>query len=224
MKTFIGETFGSLTVIRSIVDLNGEQKFVCDCICGNQVAVKKSYLHRRANNPKRPRCSECSYRAKIKHGETAGHKPTPEHRTWSEMKQKCYSPTHHAYADYGGRGITMCDRWRYSFLNFLEDMGRKPSAKHSIDRINNDGNYEPSNCRWATALIQANNTRRTRKIRLYGANLSTQEWCRLLGMGRTTLRHRLNRGMPEREALLTPIRIYPRRPSAKPRPKPDPAR
>lgn len=81
----------------------------------------------------------------------------PLYYTWLSMKQRCYNPNVARYARYGGRGITVCDRWKNSFPNFLNDMGEKPSSSHSIDRIDNDGNYEPGNCRWSTNEIQNTN-------------------------------------------------------------------
>ena len=80
-----------------------------------------------------------------------------EYTIWAGMKDRCYRPRNHKYPRYGGRGISVCDRWRDSFEAFLADMGRRPSRGHSIDRINNDGNYEPGNCRWATAIEQVHN-------------------------------------------------------------------
>lgn len=85
---------------------------------------------------------------------------TPEYRIWINMRSRCLCSTDRAFKWYGGRGIEVCDRWRASFDDFIADMGSRPSPAHSIDRINNDGNYEPSNCRWATAKQQANNQRR----------------------------------------------------------------
>lgn len=80
------------------------------------------------------------------------------YKTWISMKQRCYNPNSYGYTYYGGRGIIVCDRWKTSFKNFLEDMGERPEG-HSLDRINNNGNYEPSNCRWATSKEQSNNKR-----------------------------------------------------------------
>lgn len=86
-------------------------------------------------------------------------KYTPEYKSWQHLKERCLNPNLRCYKHYGGRGIKVCDRWRYSFESFLEDMGKRPNDKSSIDRIDNDGNYEPSNCRWADQSEQMHNTR-----------------------------------------------------------------
>jgi hypothetical protein len=98
----------------------------------------------------------------VKHGDARKASPTREYKAWSNMIARCENPNVERYQYYGGRGIKVCDEWRNEFEAFLRDMGRKPSLEHSIDRIDVNGNYEPGNCRWATAEVQANNKRRSR--------------------------------------------------------------
>jgi hypothetical protein len=116
-----------------------------------------------------------------KHGESS-YNLTKEYATWSRIRNKCNCPSDKAYPDYGGRGIKICDRWLESYENFLADMGRAPSTKHSIDRINNDGNYEPANCRWATVMQQVLNRRNTLRYTLYGRDQTLVEWCQELNV------------------------------------------
>lgn len=115
------------------------------------------------------------------------------------------------YRLYGARGIKVCARWRNSFAAFLSDMGRKPSPTHSIDRINNDGDYEPSNCQWATSSQQARNTRRNRFVTFNGQTLTIGDWANGLGMNRLTLFSRIvRRKWPIERALSTPTRKFTR--------------
>jgi hypothetical protein len=97
-------------------------------------------------------------------------KPSPEKEAWYGIRRRCLNPNHRGYPNYGGRGIQICERWLSSFQNFYADMGPKPTPEHSLDRIDNDGDYEPTNCRWTTRQVQ-NNNRRGRKKAAYYTNL-----------------------------------------------------
>jgi hypothetical protein len=130
-----------------------------------------------------------------------------EYRIWKGLMTRCLNPKAQSYFRYGGRGITVCKRWLGStgFHNFLEDMGERPSPKHSIDRIDNNGNYEPGNCRWATAKEQSNNTRRNRVIEYQGRSQTLIQWAREIGINEETLRDRLECNWSVERALTEPL-------------------
>ncbi len=119
------------------------------------------------------------------HGLSGGRaKKKPEYKSWCSMKGRCCNQKNKAFKDYGGRGIKVCDRWLNSFENFLADMGERPTPKHSIDRINNDGNYEPSNCRWATRLQQGRNKRGVKLVTINKETRCITEWIEHLGLNK----------------------------------------
>lgn len=135
-----------------------------------------------------------------------------EYRAWSDMLTRVRNPRFKDWKLYGGRGITVCNRW-LAFSNFFADMGEKPTPKHSLDRKDSDGNYEPGNCRWATAKEQARNWKhRNRRIEFRGENLLLLEWAERIGISRESLRDRINSGWSIEKALLTPppSRRFPR--------------
>lgn len=129
----------------------------------------------------------------------------PEYKAWEHMKHRCANPNNTRYARYGGRGITVCERWINSFANFYADMGARPSPKHSLERINNDGNYESANCRWATPAEQSQNTALTKLISYDGLTLSLAGWARRLGASQATLTCRFQRGWPLERVLTPPL-------------------
>lgn len=188
----VGMTFGRLTVIENMgLNWQGTYMWKCRCECGNESIIKTGSLKGTTRS-----CGCLVSDANIKrfttHGHTAfkGHNSS-EYNSWSNMKARCYKPSTIRFENYGGRGITVCDRWKNSFENFLEDMGLKPTPKHSIDRIDVNGNYEPNNCRWATTKQQACNTRRNRHITYNGETKLLVEWAKELNVGYMTLTHHL---------------------------------
>lgn len=129
-----------------------------------------------------------------------GGRGTRVYQIWSNMRDRCSNSRSKQFHNYGGRGIRVCERWQ-DFANFRGDMGDPPSPKHSLDRIDNDGNYEPGNCRWATAREQRLNSRRVNYITLDGETLCLQDWCRRLGLNYSTASDRLKRGWPHERIL-----------------------
>jgi hypothetical protein len=141
---------------------------------------------------------------KTTHGHTRTYGSTRIYQTWKSMRSRCHNPNDPSFAYYGAKGIVVCDRWRESFENFVADMGERPLG-HTLDRYpDNGGNYEPSNCRWATRRTQTLNTSRTKWITFNGETLCMKDWAERVGLLQETLWTRLNRGWPIEKALSTP--------------------
>ena len=160
LKDLSGMRFGRLLVICQAESRNNSNqrnkctRWNCVCDCGAQRTVFGSSLRGGLTTS----CG-CYHREVVAPMilRTHGGSYTGEYSSWKHMRRRCDSPKEHGFKTHGGRGIKVCARWIDSFVNFLEDMGPKPTPKHSIDRIDNDGHYEPSNCRWATAKQQQEN-------------------------------------------------------------------
>lgn len=131
---------------------------------------------------------------------------TPEYRAWQTMRLRCLEPANPAYRNYGGRGITVCERWRDSPTNFLTDLGPKPSPNHELDRIDNDGPYAPWNCRWVLRSENDRNRRNNVWIEFRGERRTMAEWCERYGLRDDTLRSRLKNGWTVERAITTPAR------------------
>lgn len=139
------------------------------------------------------------------HGDSINGKSTKEYKCWLSLRSRCTRPQDNAYKDYGARGITVCDRWMKSFENFITDMGRAPTKKHSIERIDNNLGYYPGNCKWATMLEQSNNRRSSRIEEYLGKSQSVKAWCTELGLCYSTITSRLERGWTITESFSTKI-------------------
>lgn len=125
--------------------------------------------------------------------ERNGSTANPEYEVWKKMRHRCNNPNDKRYDIYGAKGVTVCKRWQHSFNNFIEDMGRRPSNKYSIERLDSNGNYEPSNCVWATSKQQANNTSRNHLVEFNGKTQTVRQWCDELGLSYSRVLDRLNK-------------------------------
>lgn len=179
-----GKVFSRLTVLEySHINNNGGAMWNCICKCGNLTTSAASSL-------KDGRIKSCGcLRKEALDTSIHGHATkgvSSEYGTWRNMKDRCYNKKNNRYQRYGGRGIKVCDRWINSFENFFLDMGKKPSLNHSIDRINNNGNYELLNCRWATSKEQCSNRKNSVVISYKGKTMVMADWVRFLGLSSTT--------------------------------------
>lgn len=171
-----GKTFGRLTA-RESVKSPGAARWLCDCSCGSQKVVCSQNLRNGVSQSCGCLRRELAASARRTHGHS-GHKDRlREYAAWGGMIDRCENPENGRFEDYGGRGIQVCAAWRHDFTAFLSDMGRRPSPLHSLDRIDVDGNYEPSNCRWATMAEQQNNKRNNLIVSFRGESLTlAQAW------------------------------------------------
>lgn len=192
-----GRRFGKVVILSQSASRNGRRMWECQCDCGKLTVIRAELL--RSGRTKSCGCLRYETR-----NATHGMSKLPEYRVWKSMMTRCFNPHTERFKNYGGRGITICAEWK-SFPNFYRDMGRRPSPHHSIDRINNSGDYEPGNCRWATTVQQARNGRCTRIITYAGVSACLTEWAERLGMRMQVLHHRLSRGWTVRRALTTPL-------------------
>lgn len=149
----VGERYGRLTVVAYAGSANWKRRYECLCDCGRKKVIRGEVLRRGESRS----CGCLSVEMVNDRNRTHGKTGTPTWQSWNSMKRRCSDPGRWNYKFYGGRGIAFCDRWA-SFENFLADMGERPDGT-SLDRVNNDGNYEPSNCRWATRSQQRMNRR-----------------------------------------------------------------
>jgi len=186
-NNLINKKFGRLTVL----EFAENYKWLCKCECGKEKIVYGCSL--RSGNTKS--CGCLNKEVHTKHGHSIKGKRSKTYMSWASMLKRCNNPNHKDYKNYGGRGVKVCDRWlnkENGFENFLEDMGEMP-GKHQIDRTDNDGNYEPTNCRWVTPKENCRNRRNNHLITYKNQTKCLAEWAEELNINYNTLHVRINR-------------------------------
>lgn len=201
-----GQIFGRLKVLAYAGKRGTRSHWYCLCECGNCSTPEVSCLR----NGTTASCG-CLGR-EHQRAATSTHKmsQTSIWQIWRGVKRRCLDPRVKGYKNYGGRGVKICSRWRESFENFYADMGDRPSRRHSLERRNNDGDYTPENCYWATDIEQHNNTRRSRFLEFQGKKQTITQWARELDINVATLYNRVKRGWNTTRILTAPVvRKYP---------------
>lgn len=194
---FHGMQFGRLTVLAAAEpDKFGRAYWLCGCECGATKPVAARHLVRGAIKS----CGCLSRETVRTRSITHGQSKTPTYRIWADMRNRCENPNNTAHKDYGGRGIKVCERWA-DFPAFVADMGKRPAGM-TIDRVDTNGDYEPSNCRWTTMTEQQRNRRNNHRLRFRGETLTIAEWSERTGIRQATISMRLHRyGWPVERAL-----------------------
>lgn len=201
--------FGRLEVISFAgVNKHGQARWLCICQCGSRKIIGGQKLQ--MGNTVSCGCWRDEHLQKgrkklVERQTTHGKSHTREHGIWRNIIYRCHTSTSPSYPNYGARGISVCKRWRGSFRLFLKDMGRGPTNQHTIDRIDNDGNYEPGNCRWATRKEQANNRSNSTKISYKGETKTISQWASVYCIPQPLLRRRLSKGWDIDRALTVPL-------------------
>ena len=187
---FVGARHGTYEITgEGPRDARSRRQFHAMCGCGSTRLIRLTEIVE-------GRSTSCAACAPLIHGHARQHTMTPEYRAWVNMKTRCYVETARAYPRYGGRGIKVCDRWLTDFPAFLADMGPRPSDRHSINRRDNDGDYAPDNCGWATATEQGRNRRTNVILTAFGKSQTIAEWAEETGFERSLFEKRLARGWP----------------------------
>lgn len=204
----VGKRFGQLTVLH-VFPIRPHRKWP-DCTVKCDCGATKRMLVQTLRNGDAVSCGCKRRRFFTEHVRVKTHdrSHTREYDIWTGMKARCHNPQNDGFADYGGRGIVVCARWRDSFEAFLADMGPRPSPRHSIDREDNDGDYEPGNCRWATQREQARNTSRNVWLEYQGERMVVSDWAARYNLTAAVLLSRIRRGWPTERALLERPRHY----------------
>lgn len=207
----LGDRFGRLTALNNghLVQMQNQRTTYVrvKCECGTEKDVRAISLKSGITRTCGCGIAEKAKSIAAEHCKTHGLSNTPIYRVYRTMLSRCYNPNVERYPIYGARGIRVCDRWRGDggFENFMSDMGPRPDG-YSIERRNSDGAYEPSNCRWANAKEQANNTARNRRIEWQGRNQTLAQWSEEIGIKAITIHMRIKAGWTVEKALTMPLR------------------
>lgn len=203
-RNHAGKRFGRWTVVSYAGKRGTNPIWNCVCDCGTEkVVLSSSFLSGASVSCGCVRSEQLAARLTT-HGHAPRSGKTPEYSTWKNIVSRCTNPKTRKWEEYGGRGIKVCDRWRESFAAFLADVGLRPSKQHTIERKDNDGNYEPGNVCWATRAQQSRNKRNNRWLTFQGETLCIRDWGLKLGLSRTALNMRIQRGWSVEKALTTP--------------------
>lgn len=204
-KDLTGQTFGNLYVVKRIENTaTNKAQWQCECLCGNIIPVITSHL--KSGHTKSCGCLKRDLC--IERHLTHGMSDTPEYNIWLRIIQRCTNPNNQDFKDYGGRGITICDKWRYDFMAFFNHTGKRPSIKHSIDRINNNSGYKPNNVQWSLPQKQANNKRNNHNIIIHYCTMTMSQWAKFVGMDNATLWNRIKNNWPIEKAVFQPVRHH----------------
>ena len=197
-----GQVFGRLTVISRDIKRGKIWYWICRCECGTKKAIRSDCLRDGASKS----CGCLRHELHLAKITTHGGKGSLAYGSWMSMRRRCLDASSKDFFRYGGNGVTVCERWK-EFANFLADMGERPSRKHTLDRFpNNEGNYEPGNCRWATWPEQQSNKRTNHIVECGGMSLTLAEWSKKTGILSSTLRRRLAAGWSVELTLASPSR------------------
>jgi hypothetical protein len=195
-----GQRYGRLTVLSFFGTKHEQSQWLCRCDCGIEKVVYRLALVRNVTRSCGCLQKDMHVLKLTKHGQSR----TSEYKAWHAMIQRCENSNNQKWHRYGGRGIRVCDRW-HVFANFVADMGSRPEGM-TIDRIDNNGMYEPSNCRWATQMQQGNNRNNNRRFHILGETITLSEAARKYAISKGTVRSRLRYGWDEHSAFLTKVK------------------
>lgn len=202
-----GKRFGRLTVVRYDGKRGKQCYWLCKCDCGNTTTVQTNRL--KSGKTRSCKCIQRETRVQmnLRHGMSK----SGEYGSWVSIRARCCNKNSRVYHRYGGRGIRVCKRWMNSFDNFLADMGKKPTAEHTIERRNGKGHYCPSNCYWATRVEQANNKSNNHLILAFGKTMTLSQWSREYGVSTYTIRNRIQAGWGNDRAVSEPTHKWTKR-------------